>query len=312
MRITNGMMQNTSLNSLYGNANKLNTLYNQMGTLKKISKPSDDPIIAGRSLKLKINILEVSQHQTNVKEAQAWMNVTETALSNFQEILKDIRTRCTQAANDTLTNEDRGKIQNDINQLYEQLKQEVNATYSGRQIFSGFKTDQPIFIDDPTNPGTSILNPKIIDTTTEPPTSFIDGQDINYEIGVGNTISVNTLGMDKLMYQIGTDIQEFIGALLDPSADLNEVFTNGLTNLDSALSEVSSKISDLGSRQLRLDYTESRLTDDKTNFTELLSKTEDVDLEEVYVEFNSQYMIYQSALQATSKLIRNTLADYLS
>lgn len=312
MRITNGMMQNTSLNALYGNANKLNTLYNQMGTLKKISKPSDDPIIAGRSLKLKINLLEVSQHQTNVKEATSWMDVTETALSNMQEILKDIRTRCTQAANDTLTTEDRQKIQDDITQLYEQLKQEANATYTGRQIFSGFKTDQPLFIDDPANPGNTILNSNIIDTTTTPPTSFIDGQDINYEIGVGNTLNVNTLGVDKLMFQIGTDIQGLVTSLADPNSDLNEVFTNALSSFDSSLSDVSSKISDLGSRQLRLEYTDSRLTDDKTNFTELLSKTEDVDLEEVYVEFNSQYMIYQSALQATSKLIRNTLADYLS
>ncbi len=61
----------------------------------------------------------------------------------------------------------------------------------------------------------------------------------------------------------------------------------------------------------RIDYVKSRLTEQKTTFKNLLSETEDVDIEETYVEFNTQYATYQSALKATSKIITNTLADYL-
>ena len=43
----------------------------------------------------------------------------------------------------------------------------------------------------------------------------------------------------------------------------------------------------------------------------VLSETEDIDMEEVYTNFNVQYATYQSALQAMSKVITNTLADYL-
>ena len=140
-------MRNNSLNSLYTNMGRLDTLFTQMNTLKKIQRPSDDPIVAGRSLKLRINVMESQQHKKNVDEAKAWMDVTETALGNMTEILKEIRTRANQAANGTLTPDDRQKIVNDIEQLYKQLQQESNGTYAGRYVFSGFKTDQPVFFD---------------------------------------------------------------------------------------------------------------------------------------------------------------------
>ena len=74
---------------------------------------------------------------------------------------------------------------------------------------------------------------------------------------------------------------------------------------------ISEKVSDLGSRMSRVEYTQERLIDQKATFENLLSETEDVDIEEVYTNFNIQYATYQSALQATSKIIKNTLADYL-
>lgn len=53
MRITNNMMiNNTSMNI---NNNKINFMFTntQMSSQKKISRPSDDPVIAIRSLRLR-------------------------------------------------------------------------------------------------------------------------------------------------------------------------------------------------------------------------------------------------------------------
>ncbi|MBQ5851538.1 MAG: flagellar hook-associated protein FlgL, partial [Lachnospiraceae bacterium] len=52
MRITTKMMQNTSLRNLNTNKSRQEKLTNQLATGKKIMRPSDDPIIAIRSLKL--------------------------------------------------------------------------------------------------------------------------------------------------------------------------------------------------------------------------------------------------------------------
>lgn len=400
------------MNSLYTNMGRMDTLFTQMNTLKKIQRPSDDPIIAGRSLKLRINVMETEQHKNNVNEASAWMDVTEAALSNMTEILKEIRTKCNQAANGALTPDDKDKIVNDIEQLYKQLQQESNVTYAGRYVFSGYKTDQPVYLDKDTvldkssttskdmkftedisipegtvvsketkvmvggvetilNPGDSVPADAVLKAgetlpagtkiekgvllegditlsadvtlpdgtkklagetlpagtilpvgTTLPKGTLnpevlgkINGQELKYEIGVGTTLDINTLGLPELMSQIGGDIESIIAALNSepPLSDeeLTKVFSDMLETMDTRLSKVSEMTASLGSRQKRLEYTESRLIDDKTNLTELLSKTEDVDLEETYVEFNTQYMIYQSALQATSKVIMNNLGDFL-
>lgn len=401
---------------------RLDTLFTQMNTLKKIQRPSDDPIVAGRSLKLRINVMEAEQHKNNVDEAKAWMDVTEAALSNMTEILKEIRTRANQAANGTLTADDRQKIVNDMEELYKQLQQESNVTYAGRYVFSGFKTDQPVYLEKDTKlenssvisnklnlgedieadigtvlkkgsilendifaadgtriaeKGVALVDDIILDTKTtisrgstiEPGSKLeghvvlegeitlsadailpdgttipagttlpkgtilpvgttlpkgtlnpevlgkISNQDIKYEVGVGTTVGVNTLGMPELMSQIGPDIESIITALKsDPplsDEELNKLFTDMIGTMDERLSTVSEMTASLGSRQSRLEYTESRLIDDKTNLTELLSKTEDVNLEDTYVDFNTQYMVYQSALQATSKIVMTNLGDFL-
>ncbi len=119
MRVTNGMMQLNTLNSLNSNMASLDKLFAQMSTLKKIQNPSDDPIVAGRALKLRIDVNQIEQYETNTEEAMSWMEVSASALTNMKDIMIDVRTRLNQAANGTLTTEDRQKILADIEQLTE-------------------------------------------------------------------------------------------------------------------------------------------------------------------------------------------------
>ena len=146
MRVTNGMLINNTLSGLYKNLNSMNKLYAQMSTGKKIQTVSDDPIIAGRALKLKSTILETDQYESNAKEAESWMNVTEVAMDNMTEILKQIRTKLVQGSTSTLAEKDKLAIKTDIAQLYEQILQEANATYDGRYVFSGYKTNEPLVL----------------------------------------------------------------------------------------------------------------------------------------------------------------------
>ena len=52
MRVTTKMMQNTSLRNLNTSKAREEKLLVQLATGKKISRPSDDPVIAIRALKL--------------------------------------------------------------------------------------------------------------------------------------------------------------------------------------------------------------------------------------------------------------------
>ena len=62
MRVTNNMiMSNTKIN-INGNKTNVNTLNNQMTSQKKISRPSDDPVIAIRALRLRSSLIQINQY----------------------------------------------------------------------------------------------------------------------------------------------------------------------------------------------------------------------------------------------------------
>ena len=62
MRVTNQMMINSSIANIQANKSQINTMDTQLSTQKKINKPSDDPIIAIRALRLRSSLDQVTQY----------------------------------------------------------------------------------------------------------------------------------------------------------------------------------------------------------------------------------------------------------
>lgn len=142
MRITNNMMLRTTKANIYGNKENVNTLNNQMSSQKKIQRPSEDPVIAIRALRLRGNLNEVNQYyEKNIPDAEAWLNVTETSLNNMKSIFEDVRTQCVYGSTGTLTSDDRKAILTNLTKLREQVYAEGNTDYAGRTVFTGFRTN---------------------------------------------------------------------------------------------------------------------------------------------------------------------------
>lgn len=150
MRITNNMiMSNTKVN-INGNKLNVNSLNNQMSSQKKISKPSEDPVVAIRALRLRSSLSQINQYyEKNIPDAESWLEVTETALTNMKKLLTDIHTECDKGANGTLTQEDRNTILKQLQALGEQVYSEGNSDYAGRTVFTGYKTNSTLtFMED--------------------------------------------------------------------------------------------------------------------------------------------------------------------
>ncbi len=141
MRITNSMIQSQMMININRNMSKISGLYMQQSTGKRVNVPSDDPIAASRILSLRTSVSETEQYKKNVDQASSWMEVTQQAYNNTLDILTRIRELSVQGSTDALTIEDRKKIATDINSLFEQLGTEMNASYAGRYVFSGYRTD---------------------------------------------------------------------------------------------------------------------------------------------------------------------------
>ena len=142
MRITNNMIMNTTKSNINRNKQTVSQRNTQMSTQKKIDVPSDDPVIAVRSLRLRSNLNEIDQFlNTNVADAEAWLDVTQSALTTVSGILEDMHTLCNDAANGTKTQEDRNTILTTIKAFRDQIYHEGDSDYAGRTIFTGYKTN---------------------------------------------------------------------------------------------------------------------------------------------------------------------------
>lgn len=153
MRITNNMMVRNTSSNINGNKVNVNDLNNQMTSQKKIQRPSENPVIAIRSLRLRSSLSEIDQYyENNIPDAESWLDITQTALKNMEKIVSDIRTQCTYGSSDSLTVEDRETILTDLLKLRDQVYSQGNADYAGRTVFTGYRTNKKLtFMEDDSN-----------------------------------------------------------------------------------------------------------------------------------------------------------------
>lgn len=145
MRITNGMMTSNTKNNI--NINKLNEdrLNTQIATGQVISRPSEDPVVAIRALRLNTNLSQLTQYyKKNIPDAEAWLNVTETALKQTNQIFTNIKGNLTTGASDDNTPNDRQKILESLKGLRAELYSSGNADYAERTVFTGYRTGESL------------------------------------------------------------------------------------------------------------------------------------------------------------------------
>ncbi len=150
MRVTNNMIMKSSQTNVNATKINVNDKNNQMTTNKKISRPSEDPVIAIRSLRLGTTLSKLDQYyDKNIPDAQSWLETTETAILNMKSLITDIRTQCVNGSTGTLTADDRNTILSQLQALQKQIYSEGNADYAGRTVFTGFRTNSTLtFTDD--------------------------------------------------------------------------------------------------------------------------------------------------------------------
>ncbi len=152
MRVTNTMINRTSMRNMNRNKLSVDALNTQMTTQKKISRPSEDPVIAIRALRLRSQLSEINQYYTkNIPDAESWLDLTATALENMKKIVTEVYGECVKGSTDTLTEQDRDAILQNLQALRTQIYKEGNADNAGRTIFTGFKTSSQLTFerDDP-------------------------------------------------------------------------------------------------------------------------------------------------------------------
>ncbi|MCR5581556.1 MAG: flagellar hook-associated protein 3 [Pseudobutyrivibrio sp.] len=146
MRVTNKMIMNNAASNINTTKEVVNKRNKQMTSQKQIDKPSDDPVIAVRSLRLSTTLSQVTQYYSkNIPDASQWLDVTETALINMRDIVKDCREATVSGSTDTNNSQDdRNTILTQLQALQKQLYAEGNSDYANRTVFTGYRTDSTL------------------------------------------------------------------------------------------------------------------------------------------------------------------------
>lgn len=142
MRMTNKIMENNSLYNINNNKIMQDKLSTQFATGKKLTRPSDDPIVAIRALRLRTSVSELTQYyEKNIPDANAWLKVTEGALDTTVKVLEDLYKEAEKSANKDLTYEDLVIHLKQMKLLRDEFYSTGNVDYAGRYVFTGYRTD---------------------------------------------------------------------------------------------------------------------------------------------------------------------------
>lgn len=300
-RITSTMISRSLLSDLNGVAERLSRTQQKLSSGKEITRPSDDPFAVSRAIALRGSLEATRQYQRNVAEAAAWEDVTEQALSRVTDTVQRARELLIQGANDANGPAAREAVAAEIESLIDSVKQEMNATYGGRYVFSG------------TDTGTRPYSLGAVDAYAG------NAAAVAREIGPGVALNVNVVGADvlgqgqaaaddKLLHVLRDIVDDLRGGT---AANADELRGTDLQRLDANLDELTRVRAVVGATTNRLETAESRLLELEESSLSLLSETEDADMAETLVDYSMQQSVYQSALRAGANIVQASLLDFL-
>ena len=137
MIVKNNMSAVNTLNILNKNQSALSKSLQKVSSGMKINDAGDDASGYAISERMRVQIRSLDQDNQNTQNGNSMMKTAEGAVSSTVEILKTLKEKAINAANDTNTDEDRRTIQKEINQMVDQIDDNALATYNGKYLVDG-------------------------------------------------------------------------------------------------------------------------------------------------------------------------------
>ena len=160
MVVKNNMSAVSTLNTLNKNSSALAKSLQKVSSGMKINSAADDASGYAISERMRVQIRGLDQANQNTQNGSSMMKVAEGAVSSTVDILKTLKEKAINAANDTNTDSDRQTIQKELNQSIDQIDDNANVTYNGKYLVDGSKNT----IGDATY--TALSNQKLASDTT--------------------------------------------------------------------------------------------------------------------------------------------------
>jgi flagellar hook-associated protein 3 FlgL len=287
------MIAQTTLNNIEANMSRIDGLEGQITSGSQLTKPSDNPIGTARALTFQEGIDQSTQFLSNIDQAKAWLNTTDSTLSGVTAAIQRARELAVQGASETTNATDRQAINTEIGQLQQQVLGLAQAKYGSSFLFSGTKSDAPGYL--------------AANVSTTPGSYQGNRGQILRQVAPGQTIAVNvdpTTTFDPVFTAL-TNLQAGL------AGNTTAAIQSSINDLDTALTSVLSARATVGAQSNRLDGQQQQMSSVQVNMTGLLSNVKDVDMAQAITSFSMAQTVYQASLQAGAKSMQQSLLDYL-
>ena len=323
MRITNSSMIRSHLYDTQNNLTNMSKINQQISTSKVINTVSDDPHKAIKIMNINNEIKYTEKYNYNIDESVGWMNTTDGALDNVGNLLDEIKETILKVGNGTYSQNEMKSLNEDMNEKIKQLADTLNSTHGGKYLFGGSSVDDaPITVIE--NPdGTVKLefskdkNGQTIPNTDDLKADISSGINIDYNISVGEILNIkdgngNTVNLLDEINNLSTLMNDIANGDEQTAAKAKETLLNDTKGkIDTLFDHVVNERTSLGVRVSTAEKIKELNDEDILNIQDVLSKTQDTDVVEKFIELKSAEMIYQASIQVGAKLIQPTILDYI-
>lgn len=144
MIVKNNMGAKNTLNELNKNEKAKSKDLKKLASGLKIGSAADDASGYAISERMAVQIRGLDQDSQNTQNSQALMKTASGALDSTMDILKTLKEKAINAANDTNTDADRATIQKEVDQAIQQIDENAQVTYNGKTMLDGSKNSEVV------------------------------------------------------------------------------------------------------------------------------------------------------------------------
>ena len=322
MRVSDNVNFGVVRDSITRSRSRMENLQTQNATLKKLNRPSDDPVGAAKVLEVRTDKVNNDQFQNNAKLAEAFLNNTDHALSDLSEVImraKEIAIN--QSSNASSTPETRVGVAEEVKQLYQQSIATGNRRIGDRYIFGGYKTTQPPldsegnYLGDDGEMMTEIgrevyigMNIPGLHAFNTIPEGSGDMRRLNEKQVPNRTLASEDEEAHPQNINLFQELKTLRVALLTGDTDS---IRGTLDRFDALLGTVVATRAKVGSRIQGIQGNISAMERHNITNAQLTSTIEDADMTQVVSDLAKEETVFKSSLASSKHLIQPTLLDFL-
>lgn len=326
MRVSDNTNFGVVRDSITRAKSRMENLQAETATLKKLNRPSDDPVGAAKVLEVRTDKVNNEQFQVNARLANAFLDNTDHALEDLSEILmraKEIAIG--QSSNASSTPESRYGVAEEVSQLFQRAVATGNRRIGDRYIFGGFKTTsspvdaegnylgddgevmveigREVFI------GANLPGHEVFNTH---PKASADQRRIREKPEGEDPGPARRLASDEEPGTQNVNLFQQLKALRTGllTGDM-ETIRGSLDAFDDLLGKVISLRSKIGSRVQSIAGNMGALERHNITNAQLTSNLEDADMTRVVSDLAKEETVFKSSLASSKHLIQPTLLDFL-